>query len=386
MRITFIDQMPWDYVVETPRVKPLGGSQSALCYLAEELVRLGHEVTLLNGTTTPGVCRGVKCLRLDQVPIVNYAGDDFVIVLNVAISGVAQQIRSAGARTGVLVLWSQHNHDQPAVKDLAERSNHDSWDEYVLVSEWQARGYTEAFGLDPRRIKILGNAIAPAFENLFPETGSVAAEKRWPPVLCYTSTPFRGLDVLLEAFPRIRAAIPGTRLRVFSSMSVYGFPPEKDKYAALYDRCRATDGVEYVGSVSQTELARELRQATCLAYPNTFAEGFCISVLEAMAAGCLVISSDLGALRDTTAGFGHLLVPHPDKETHARQYADFAVRVLNHFRSSEREQRRLAEQVAAVNRTGTWSARAREWEAWLASRLAPRAQGSSLSAQAARSQ
>lgn len=367
MKIAFFDPISWDYLVETPRLKPLGGSQSSLCYLAEELARLGHEVTLINRTTTPGRSRGVESLRIEGVPVARYLDYDVVIVLNVASSNVPRAIRATGSNPPPIILWSQHNHDQPAVRELADRSIHESWDKYVLVSDWQAKGYKEGFRIDPGKIRILGNAISPAFENLFPQPQAIAAQKPWPPVLCYTSTPFRGLHVLLEAFPRIRAAIPGTRLRVFSSMSVYGVGAEQDPYAALYELCRTTEGVEYVGSLSQTALARELRGATCLAYPNTFAEGFCISVLEAMAAGCIVITSDLGALRDTTAGFGHLLAPHPDKEVHARLYADFAVGVLTNFRSSPQEQARLAAQVSAVNRTGTWAVRAKEWEAWLQS-------------------
>ena len=37
------------------------------------------------------------------------------------------------------------------------------------------------------------------------------------------------------------------------------------------------EGVEYVGSVSQVELAAALKGAMVLAYPNTFAETSCIS-------------------------------------------------------------------------------------------------------------
>src|SRR6185312_6187435 len=54
--------------------------------------------------------------------------------------------------------------------------------------------------------------------------------------LAYTSTPFRGLDVLLDVFPRIRAACPDTELDVFSSMRVYGMAEEDDRrqFRALY--------------------------------------------------------------------------------------------------------------------------------------------------------
>src|SRR5688572_33444330 len=34
MNWIFLDGIPWDYDIETPLVRPLGGSQSCLCYLA----------------------------------------------------------------------------------------------------------------------------------------------------------------------------------------------------------------------------------------------------------------------------------------------------------------------------------------------------------------
>ena len=37
MNLTFLDTIAWDYDVATPMTRPLGGSQSVLCYLAVEL-------------------------------------------------------------------------------------------------------------------------------------------------------------------------------------------------------------------------------------------------------------------------------------------------------------------------------------------------------------
>lgn len=64
MKIAFADPIACDYTIETPYQQPLGGSQSALCYLAEELASQGHEVFLLNNSKTPRISRGVVCLPL----------------------------------------------------------------------------------------------------------------------------------------------------------------------------------------------------------------------------------------------------------------------------------------------------------------------------------
>ena len=42
MNIAFVDSIGWDYDVSTPYERPLGGSQSALAYLAVELARQGR--------------------------------------------------------------------------------------------------------------------------------------------------------------------------------------------------------------------------------------------------------------------------------------------------------------------------------------------------------
>ena len=58
----------WDYDAAAPLERPLGGSQSAMCYLAMALVRRGHAVAMLTGTKTPVIVNGVKCLSCASIP------------------------------------------------------------------------------------------------------------------------------------------------------------------------------------------------------------------------------------------------------------------------------------------------------------------------------
>ena len=173
-RLAFFDPINWDYVIDTPRSRPLGGSQSGLCYLAEELVKLGHEVTLFNQTKTPVRSRGVNCFNFAQIQQAEYAYFDAIIILNVGSQDLARHIRSGTQGRTRIILWCQHNPDQPAVKGLTDPSAHDAWDAFVHVSDWQAEEYRRVFGVKPERMKIIGNAISPVFENLYPRPVTIA--------------------------------------------------------------------------------------------------------------------------------------------------------------------------------------------------------------------
>ena len=67
----------------------------------------------------------------------------------------------------------------------------------------------------------------------------------------------------------------------------------------------------HIGDITQVELAKEMKAASILAYPNTFEETSCITAIEAMAAGCVPITSSLGALPETIADAGCLIADKP---------------------------------------------------------------------------
>jgi len=366
MRIALVDYIAWDYTIDTAYCAPLGGSQSALCYLAEELAKGGHEVFLLNRCRRGCNSRGVRVMPLDVANAELLRSLDVVIVQNRAAGGV--ELRPLLRGDARLILWTQHAHDQPAVQSLCRPEIRQAYDAFVLVSLWQQEQYRLRFDLDPLRCRLMRNAVAPAFAGLFTPGQCVLKEKTSPPVSAYTSTPYRGLDILVAVFPMIRAAVPGATLRVYSSMQVYQHSAEQDetKFGELYRRCQQTEGIEYVGSVPQPELARQLQSVSLLAYPNHFPETSCIAVSEAMAAGCRVVTSRLGALPETTAGFARLVPVTDNWNDYARAFVAEVVDVLRPDADQAVVEDRLAEQVAYVNRHYAWPARAAEWTGWLA--------------------
>jgi len=362
--------------VATPQIQPLGGSQSALCHLAAALARRGQRVTTLTGTTKPGEVNGVRCLHYEGVPAEVFSPADTITVVLNGPADIAHVVRDAIPGRRPLILWTQHAHDQPAMLALREAEHLDRWDGIVCISEWQKSKFHEHLGVPHERMVVLRNAIGPAFQNLFSSAAKLAEAKSSVPRLAYTSTPFRGLDVLLACFPAIRRRHPACSLDVFSSMQVYGQALSDDPYEPLYAKCRTTSGVDYRGSISQAELACELAACTLLAYPNTFAETSCIAAMEALAAGMLVVTSDLAALPETCGGFARLVSPAGDGRTPEQFAIDFARAVDQALTELQADPARFFqkrfEQTVAVNVNCNWDLRATEWQQcasrWLAGR------------------
>jgi tetratricopeptide (TPR) repeat protein len=154
-------------------------------------------------------------------------------------------------------------------------------------------------------------------------------------------------------------------------MKVYQVAEAEDEseYGSLYRRCQETEAVEYIGSLAQPDLAHELQSAMVLTYPNTFVETSCIAVMEAMASGCSIVTSDLGALPETTAGFACLIPIEEDWEVYTNRFVEETVQLLRKCIATDTTdaETHLRQQVKYVNQEYTWSVRAQQWVQWLSS-------------------
>lgn len=128
---------------------------------------------------------------------------------------------------------------------------------------------------------------------------------------------------LMEAFQKIREAIPGATLRLFGG----GHGVDEDGYIWA-KRNNLTDGIEFIGAIPHDEIMAELKKSDLLIHPS-LEESFGLTLIEAMACKTPVIGGkDSGAVPWVLSyGKAGRLVDVTDTDS----IANNAIDILTHF-------------------------------------------------------
>ncbi len=353
-----------------------GGVQSHVRDLAEELIRLGHDVSVLAPADDDAALP----------PYVVPAGRAIPVPYNGSVARLSFGLLSASRvrrwiREGEFDVMHVHEPASPSLGLLACWAAIGPIVATFHASMEKSRAITAAYGIlqtalekVSARIAVSERARDTLVEHLggdavvIPNGVSVRAfsgDSRipgWPGTggalgfLGRIDEPRKGMPVLLDALPEIVARHPGVRLLVAG-------PGDADQVrATLAPTMR--DRVHFLGLVSDADRAAMLRSVDVYVAPNTGGESFGIILLEAMAAGTPVLASDIEAFR---------LVLEDGKAGELFQVensADLAVRadllLSDHRRRDDLraaatdvvakyDWERVARQVLAVYETVTWS-------------------------------
>jgi hypothetical protein len=156
------------------------------------------------------------------------------------------------AKDKINILWEQNSYDQPNIQPwMKDSSNHSKYDWYVFNSHWSLEKYRMMFGLPSHKCTVIKNAI-----EHFP--GRKVYQEGQKIKLIYTSTPWRGLNVLLGAMQLIKN--PLIELDVYSSTNIWNaFKEHNDSmYQGLYDQAKQLPNVNYIGYASNQDIINKL--------------------------------------------------------------------------------------------------------------------------------
>jgi glycosyltransferase involved in cell wall biosynthesis len=257
------------------------------------------------------------------------------------------------------VLWIQNSYDQPNVAPwFMNKLNHGKYDWYVFNSHWVYEKYRYHFKIPTENCLIIKNGFD---DDLILKTEYKPSEKI---KLVYTSTPWRGLDVLLGAMEKVKS--DKVELDVYSSTQIYGdqFKDLVDKeYVALYEKAKSLKNVNYKGYTHHKDLVKVLHNYDIFVYPNHWEETSCIAAIEALACGQVGLVTNNGALYETCAEFP-IYVPYlTDKKMLVNQFA-FAIDTLPEIINNVSDEQ-IKFQMEYYKKFYHWSVIKTYWERFL---------------------
>ena len=173
-------------------------------------------------------------------------------------------------------------------------------DRFVVISD-EIDGELEAIGVRAEARVVIPNGVdTRRFAPPEPEARATVRTSLGvggAPTVAYVGrvVPGKGVDTLLEAFHDVRHRVPAARLVVVGDGA---------SRAAL--ESGAGDGVAFIGGVD--DVPAYLGAADVFVLPS-LAEGLPLSLLEAMACGRAVVSTDVGAARQVVGEAGLIVAP-----------------------------------------------------------------------------
>ena len=213
------------------------------------------------------------------------------------------------------VLWTQHNWNQAPMEYLRDPSLSKRFDAFVFVSHWQCDRFRNVYPLPMQKCHILPNAVKP----LHPEPRNSSDKIR----LVYASTPWRGLEVLLDAFELLQRDRDDVELHIFSSTEIYGpafHEANAKRYEPLFHRARQMPNTTFWGYQPNDVVRSVFEKAHVFAYPSIFEETSCISAIEAGSAGLDMVLTSYGALYETCAAWASYVPYQQDRKELALAY------------------------------------------------------------------
>jgi glycosyltransferase involved in cell wall biosynthesis len=272
--------------------------------------------------------------------------------INLFVNELTEEIIKPGQ---VNILWNHHSYDQPSIKAYLNGELLNQVQYFVYVSNWQYEKYRYQFQIPENRSIVIKNAVESIELKIKPKKIR----------LIYTSTPWRGLDILLDAFSLLSR--DDVELDIYSSTIIYGsqFHEQNQKfYEPLFQRARDMKNVNYYGYESNENIREALSEAHIFAYPCTWEETSCLSAIEAGMAGLNLVTTNLGALYETVNTWGRLVGYESNKANLVRKFAFALNRAIDEFWSQE-TQERLQAQHFYYKKFYSWDARISEWKNFL---------------------
>lgn len=354
---------PWDWT--NPDTHGIGGSETSHIEMAQRLARLGHDVVSFGPTPF----------------IASLLDPSGVRWFNFEYYKEHQSLTKAAESDGPVDVWILYRC--PEVIDLIpegsacwlicqdvdyHRNGQEVTPERIatltrLVGLCETHGEYFKHRYPKARVSVSSNGIKRAvIEEILANPPA-----RIPNRLMYASSPDRGMEFLLQIFPRLRESIPDIELHIY-----YGFD-NIEKVVAHWGKTSRVGvntarlqalleqpGVHYHGRLGQPALLREWFKASLWVHPSNFTETSCITCMDAQACGAIPVTSPVWAISENVQ---HGVFIEGDVENETIQ-ARYYLEVFRLLMQPELQEEIRADMMPWALDTFDWDIFAHQWQGW----------------------
>jgi len=221
-------------------------------------------------------------------------------------------------------------HDLPMdseTKHLQDPNSRNRFHKIVYCGNWQMNAYQMLLGVpQTQQFCVIDTAIDP-----FPAINKPDPKKEIR--LIYTSTPQRGLNILVPVFEELAKKHPNIILDVFSSYAIYGWSEADAQFEELFERCRNHPQINYHGFASNETVRQHVANAHIFAYPSIWMECNSRSLIEAMSSGCVCVHPNFAGLTDTSGGLTLQYQWDNDQNKHAGLFYNLLDDTINRLQN-----------------------------------------------------
>lgn len=208
----------------------------------------------------------------------------------------------------------------------------------VVVSEFQKQETLKYLDIDEDKIFVIHNAIEPLKYN--PEKFDSPKQVK----LIHTSTAERGTHILLNAIKEIDEDF---RLEIYN-----------DFYPHYYPEYEPDPRIRFYGRTPKATVIEAMENSHIHAYPSVYPETFCLSQAEAMSAGLLCVTSDMGSLPEISGRHGDMYKYDDDQMKHATLFAEHLTKAIKTIKEGSWNP---TEQIKFVNNQYSWERHKERW-------------------------
>lgn len=260
----------------------------------------------------------------------------------VVLPGHLPELHDWGIDGKETILWLHNTLEQfdIKVKDLLSNKLIFKSIRYIItVSEYQKDVVAKELNFPLEKIIVIPNAIdviTPTL-NKFDKIDRVK--------LIHASSSDRGLKVLMDSIPFIEEDF---ELNIFNNF--YPDLPHSFNLDGVND-----SRVNFYGKTPKKTVYKFMADSHIHAYPSIYPETSCLTQMETLSAGCYGVVTSLGALLETSLGYGTII---PIQELTPEKYAEEITKTIKTIKENGYD---YTNQIIDIEKEFSWNKAKKNW-------------------------